>query len=77
MPLDSMNPNAATSPSNMFGFKNATDNTNTYPAPDAPYVELLAVDVASYAEVNAEFAKVNVLIQWLRDAGAVKNSADQ
>lgn len=77
MPADNMNPNAATAPSNMFGFKSATDNTDTYPSPDAPYVELLAVDVDSYAEVNAEFAKLNVLIQWLRDTGAVKNSEDQ
>lgn len=77
MPADNMNPNAATAPSNLFGFKSATDVRDTYPAPDAPYVELLAVDVASYAEVNTEFAKVNVLIQWLRDVGAVKNSEDQ
>lgn len=77
MPLDNMNPNAATAPSNMFGFKSATDNTDTYPSPDAPYVELLSTTIESYADVETELAKVNVLIQWLRDAGAVKNSEDQ
>lgn len=76
MPADNMNPNSATAPSNMFGFKSATDVTDTYPSPDAPYVELLAVDTP-YTEANAEFAKLNVLIQWLRDTGAVKNSEDQ
>jgi hypothetical protein len=77
MPADNMIGKSATGPSDWAMTGDESANPNPQPPPEAPYVELLAVDVATYAEVNTELAKVNVLIQYLHETGKVKSSADQ